>query len=178
MPHCKSILLASLLCMAGAAPLAHAHITLQTPSAAVGSRYHAVLRVGHGCQGADTTRIRVRIPDGVLAVKPQPKAGWDLALKEGPYSQAETLHGATVDHGVREIEWTGALPDAYFDDFSFIATLSSALKPGDTLYFPVVQECTQGVSRWIDTSGDKTADNPAPGLKLTAPQAHGGHHEH
>ncbi|WP_322996905.1 YcnI family protein [Castellaniella sp.] len=178
MSHHKPLLLTSLLCMAGVMPLAHAHISLQTPSAAVGSSYQAVLRIGHGCQGSDTTRIRVRIPDGVLAVKPQPKAGWVLTLTDGPYTQPETLHGASIDHGVREIDWTGMLPDAYFDDFSFVATLSPSLKPGDTLYFPVVQECTQGVSRWIDTSGNKKADNPAPSLKLTAPQPKGGHHSH
>ncbi len=175
----KLPLLAGLLSMACLSPLAQAHITLQTPEAAVGGPYKAVLRVGHGCQGSDTTRVRVRIPDGVLGVKPQPKAGWTLEVTDGKYAQPETLHGAQVDHGVREIAWTGDLPDAYYDEFTFVATLASSLKPGQTLYFPVVQECKKGVSRWIDTSGAKGADSPAPGLKLIAPEKrHGDQHTH
>lgn len=173
----RSILLASFLALA-VAPQAQSHIFFQTPSAAVGSSYQGVLRIGHGCQGSDTTRIKVRIPDGVLAVKPRPKAGWELALTEEKYDHPQTLHGATIDHGVREISWTGSLPDAYYDEFSFVATLASSLKAGQTLYFPVVQECAQGVSRWIDTSGAADSQNPAPSLQLTAPEAPTGHHHH
>jgi len=34
------------------------------------------------------------------------------------------------------------------------------VKPGDVLYFPVVQECEKGVSRWIDVKGKPSADAP------------------
>jgi uncharacterized protein YcnI len=50
--------------------------------------------------------------------------------------------------------------------------LTDRLKPNTTLHFPVVQECEQGVSRWIDipTAGhgghDHGSKSPAPGLKL------------
>src|SRR3546814_2317884 len=63
------------LALAATAP-ASAHITLQTDAAAVGSYYKAVLRVPHGCKGAATTAIKIRIPEGVISVKPQPKVGW------------------------------------------------------------------------------------------------------
>src|SRR5690606_31052936 len=65
-----------------------AHVTLETAEAPAGSTYKAVLRVGHGCDGAATTAIRVRIPEGVIAAKPMPKPGWELATKEGEYAQA------------------------------------------------------------------------------------------
>jgi uncharacterized protein YcnI len=45
---------------------------------------------------------------------------------------------------------------------------------GQTLYFPVVQACKKGVVRWIDTTGNHQAANPAPSLKL-APATHAGH---
>ncbi len=154
--------------LALAAP-AGAHVTLETPSAAIGSTYKAVLRVPHGCKGSDTTRIRVRIPDGAVAAKPQPKPGWTLDVVQGDYARPEKLHGATITSGVREISWSGDLPDAYYDEFVFRVSLSSSLKPGGTLYFPVVQECKQGVDRWIDTSGKEDAESPAPGIKLLAP---------
>ncbi|MER1967598.1 YcnI family protein [Castellaniella sp. GW247-6E4] len=164
--------------LALAAP-AGAHITFETSSAVIGSSYKAVLRVPHGCQGSDTTRIRIRMPDGAVAVKPQPKPGWTLDLVQGDYAKPETLHDATITSGVREIAWSGDLPDAYYDEFVFRVSLSSSLKPGDTLYFPVVQECKQGTDRWIDTSGKDGVDGPAPGVKLLAPgkaSAHGHSH--
>jgi uncharacterized protein YcnI len=178
----KFSLAAGMLALFGLATAAQAHVTLETSQAAAGSYYKAVLRVGHGCDGAPTSRLRVRIPDGVLAVKPQPKAGWTLDLTQGRYAQPQTLHGATVDSGVREISWSGELPDAYYDEFVFRVYLSDALKPGQTVYFPVVQECGQGVSRWIDTTGNPDAEGPAPGVKIVAPAhedgAHGGHGHH
>ncbi|WP_323018247.1 YcnI family protein [Castellaniella sp.] len=157
-------------------PAAQAHVTLATGQATVGSYYMAVVRVPHGCQGSDTTRLRVRIPEGVLAVKPQPKAGWKTDIVQGKYDQPQTLHGAKLDQGVREVSWSGALPDAYYDEFVFRAFLSSSLKAGSTLYFPVVQECAQGVDRWINTSGGEEAEGAAPRVKLVAPAAAAGHH--
>jgi len=49
------------------------HVTLEQRQAAVGAAYKAVFRVPHGCDGSPTIAIRVRIPEGVLDVKPMPK---------------------------------------------------------------------------------------------------------
>lgn len=157
------------------APTAQAHITLESQQAAPGGYYKAVLRVPHGCSGSDTTGVRVQIPEGVLDVKPMPKPGWTLDIKTGAYAQPQSVHGAKVDHGVKEVSWTGGdLPDAYYDEFIFRAYLSSSLKAGDTLYFPTIQECRQGTVRWIEKSGgDSESSTPAPHLKLTAPKAAG-----
>lgn len=143
---------------------AFAHITLANPQAAAGSYYKAVFNVPHGCKGSATLKIRVRIPDGVIAVKPQPKAGWKIDIIEGAYPKAYTLHGAQITSGVREVAWTGKLPDAYFDDFVFQAYLTSDMPAGAKVYFPVVQECEKGVDRWIDTK--EPSDMPAPHLTL------------
>jgi uncharacterized protein YcnI len=44
-------------------------------------------------------------------------------------------------------------------------------RPGATLYFPVVQECREGVHRWIEipAKGKRAEDleEPAPALRLT-----------
>ena len=169
----KFPLAAGLLALCALVPAAQAHVTLETSQAAAGTYYKAVLRVGHGCDGADMTRLRVRIPEGVLSVKPQPKAGWNLELTQGAYAQPQTVHGAPVESGVRELSWTGLLPDAYYDEFVFRAYLSENLKPDQIVYIPVVQECGEAVSRWIDTSGNADVPDPAPALKIVAP-AHGG----
>lgn len=173
-----SLIVGAVAALVFSVPAAQAHVTLATGSATVGSYYMAVVRVPHGCQGSDTTRLRVRIPEGVLAVKPQPKAGWKIDIVQGKYDHPQTLNGAKVDQGVREISWSGNLPDAYYDEFTFRAFLSSSLKAGSTLYFPVVQECAQGVDRWINTNGGEEAEDAAPRVKLNAPAAKGAGHHH
>lgn len=143
---------------------AFAHITLDNQQAVVGSYYKAVFKVPHGCKGSPTTRIRVQIPPGVISVKPQPKAGWKLALVQGKYARSYALHGAQVTSGVREVSWSGNLPDNYYDEFMFQAYLTSDLPAGTVVRFPVVQECEKGVSRWIET-GDQS-EQPAPRLTI------------
>lgn len=160
------------------APQAVSHITLETKQAPVESSYKAVLRVPHGCNGSPTVRVRVRIPEGVVGVKPQPKAGWTLETIKGDYAQSYALYGAQVASGVKEVIWSGGpLLDEHYDEFVFVGYLSSGLTPGTTLYVPAVQECEEGVARWIDlpsTDQEKTtddhSDSPAPGFKLLPKQ--------
>jgi periplasmic copper chaperone A len=155
---CAPVLLAS----------AVAHVTLEHREAPVGAFYKAVLRVPHGCDGAATTAIRVRIPEGVIDVKPMPKPGWTITLVKGAYAKAHSLERAKVGEGVTEVDWSGGrLPDEYYDEFVFQAFLASDLQPGTMLYFPVVQECEKGVHRWIEipASGAENVE-PAPGVKL------------
>ena len=151
------------LVLTAAAP-AWAHVTLAHPQAVVGSYYKAVFNVPHGCKGSATVKLRIRIPDGVISVKPQPKPGWQLEVVEGPYPKAYTLHGAQVSSGVREVSWAGKLPDAHFDEFAFMAYLSADLPAGSIVHFPVVQECEKGASRWIDAT--EPSDTPAPRLTI------------
>ena len=157
-------------CLGLSASAALAHVTLETRSAPIGSTYKAVLRVGHGCDGSPTVKVRVRIPDGVVAVKPMPKPGWELDTVESPYTQPYDYFGTPLTEGVREITWTGRLLDRHYDEFVFRAYLSEALTPDTTLSFPTVQECEQGVERWIEIpAAGKSADDyksPAPGVRL------------
>ena len=131
---------------------AFAHATLETNEARIGGTYKAVLRVPHGCDGTATTAIRIKIPDGVIAVKPMPKPGWTLDTKSGPYGKTYThFHNAKLSEGVTEVTWSGGkLPDAHYDEFVFTSFLARDLEPGKILYFPVVQECEKGVHRWIE----------------------------
>ncbi|TIP37178.1 MAG: DUF1775 domain-containing protein, partial [Mesorhizobium sp.] len=145
----KYILAAAVLCGLGT-NAALAHITLETQEAAVGSTYKAVLRVPHGCEGKPTTAVRVQIPEGVIAVKPMPKPGWTLQTKKGKYEKSYQLYGETLTTGVKEVDWSGGnLPDEFYDEFVFRASLAAGLPAGQMLYFPVVQECGDATDRWI-----------------------------
>jgi uncharacterized protein YcnI len=165
------ILLIGASLLAFALPAA-AHVTLDTREAPAGTTLRAAFRVPHGCEGAAMTRMRVRIPDGVTAVKPMPKAGWELATVKGPLAvPVSDGHGGTVTEGVREVTWTGRLLDEHYDEF--VVRFALPDRPGQTLAFPVVQECEGGkVARWIDVpaAGQKADDlrEPAPLLRLVA----------
>jgi periplasmic copper chaperone A len=163
----KTTFAAALLALA--AP-AHAHVTLETSEAVPGSTFKAVVRVPHGCEGAATQKLRIRIPEGMFAVKPMPKAGWTLETVTGPYARSYDSYGTPVSEGVTEIVWTGELPDAFYDEFVFRGQIAGDLKPGGSLWFPVVQECTKGVERWIEIPAEgqdpEALEYPAPGLTL------------
>ena len=149
-----------------------AHVSLETREAPIGASYKAVFRVPHGCKGAATTKVRVQIPEGVIAVKPMPKPGWQLETVKGQYAKGYPYyHGATLTEGVKEVAWSGGkLLDEHYDEFVLQGYLAPDLKPETMLYFPVVQECEQGVERWIEIpeAGKSASDleRPAAGLKL------------
>lgn len=160
---------AALLTAAGAAS---AHVTLETQQAPTPSTYKAVFRVGHGCEGKPTVKLRVKIPEGFIAVKPQPKPGWTLEKVRGAYAKSYDYHGTPTSEGVQEIVWSGgSLADDEYDEFVLRGAITADLKAGTTLYFPVVQECTDGAAeRWIEIPAEgKSADDyesPAPGVRL------------
>ena len=68
---------AGILCLTSAVA---AHVTLEHAQAPVGAPYKAVLRVPHGCEGAATVALRIRVPEGMIAVKPMPKPNGKLKL--------------------------------------------------------------------------------------------------
>jgi uncharacterized protein YcnI len=152
---------------------AGAHVTLGDSRATIGADYKAVFVVPHGCAGSPTIKLRVQIPEGVIAVKPMPKDGWKLDVVNGKYSAEYDYQGAKLSEGVKEVVWSGGrLRDHVRDEFVISTFLASGLKPDTTLYFPVVQECEQGISRWIDIPAEGQAahghegKSPAPGVKL------------
>jgi uncharacterized protein YcnI len=74
---------------------------LENQEARVGASYKAVMRVPHGCDGSAATAVRIRIPEGIVAVKPMPKLRW-------------------VSECVTEVRWSaGNWPDPFYDEFVF-----------------------------------------------------------
>jgi periplasmic copper chaperone A len=153
-------------------PPAVAHVILEQKQAPVGAPYRAVLRVPHGCGDSATVQLSVHIPEGVIAVKPMAKPGWQIDIARGPYEKSyATTHGARLTEGVKDVVWSGGrLPNELFDDFVLSTFIASDLAAGATLYFPVVQECEKGIHRWVETpSADRSGEplnEPAPGLTL------------
>ena len=113
------------------ATAALAHVTLATKEAPAAAEYKAVFRVGHGCKGSPTVRLSVEVPSGVVAVKPQPKPGWQIEIIKGPYDRAYQLFQSQVTEGVKVVTWSGgSLPDDYYDEFVLVGHLDKGLEPG------------------------------------------------
>ncbi len=162
-----AILIAALT--AAATTPALAHVNLEPAQAAANTTVQVGFRIGHGCGTSPTTAVKIRIPAGVTAVQPQPKAGWTLTVirAQAPASAAPAPdQPATAP--VAEVHWTGGtLPVEFYDTFFLRMRLPAA--PNTTVYFPVVQECVTGVHRWIDVpqAGQPEPAEPPPGLRLT-----------
>jgi uncharacterized protein YcnI len=152
---------------------AAAHVTANPNQAPADSWFRTALRVGHGCQGSATVAVRVKMPDGVISARPQMKPGWEITITKRRLDKPiEGPHG-TITEVADEIAWRGGpLPDPYFDEFGLHMRLPA--QPGRTLYFPTVQECEQGIHRWIEipAGGQTWGDlkEPAPFVTLTPNQ--------
>jgi uncharacterized protein YcnI len=162
---------------------AGAHVVLQDPAATAGSSYRATFRVGHGCDKAPTTGIRVTIPDGFNGAQPMPKAGWTVQTKTGPLAAPYESHGTRYTEGVLEISWVAngpenALPHSYYDEFVLRGTVPSKAGP---LWFKVVQTCEKGSNDWVEipASGTSTRGLKSPAVLLEVMDAQpGGAHSH
>lgn len=151
---------------------AFAHITLATGETRPGTYYKAVFQVPHGCDGAATQTIRIQIPEGVIGVKPMPKAGWTLNVTRGAYAKSYQSHGKAVTEGPKEVAWSGgSLPDDNYDEFVFTSFITD-FPPGQAIAFPTVQQCAKGEVRWdqIASAGENphSLKSPAPALRIVS----------
>lgn len=159
---------------------ATAHVVLEEPMANAGTYYKAVFRVPHGCDGSPTTAISVRIPEGAISVKPQPKTGWTVKTETAPYAQTYEIHGKPVSEGVVRVTWEGgSLPDDMFDEFALMMKLPDD-KEAMMLFFPVEQTCEKGAVSWDELPAPgvdpHSLAHPAPSLMLHQGDAH--EHQH
>lgn len=117
----------------------------------------ATLSVPHGCDGSPTTALRVRIPEGVTSFTPQVNPGWAIDVTE--------------DGGeVTEVTWTGGpLAPDQLDEFGLSLKLPEGAA-GETLYFPIVQQCEGGEVAWVEIAepGGEEPEHPAGTVLVTA----------
>lgn len=150
-----------------AAP-ALAHVSVAGPGFA-GKSQVLVFSVGHGCEGADTTGIRVSIPKEVVSVRALPSAFDHVEIEKND-------EGAVV-----AVVWTkdDVRPaDDHYYQFSIRIGVPDV--PFSTIHFPTRQTCHTAdgeeiVVDWAETSvgsGDGE-DEPAPGLRVLPPRVAG-----
>ena len=163
---------AAALAVAG---VATAHVYPAVSQAPAGNSTIVPLVVPHGCDGSPTRSVSVRIAAGVTSARPQAKPGWKLTIVRGTLPQpVKDFDGNTVTRGVLQVTWSGGnLSDSQFDTFNVLLGMPNT--PGKTIYFPTVQRCAKGVTRWIQIpkGGQPEPEHPAPGVKLV--RSSGGH---
>lgn len=154
-------ILAFVLSVAAAA--ASAHVSVTPPSAAAGSHVRLAFGITHGCQGAATTEVVLRLPhEQVLNARPMPKAGWTLEIERRPLARPYELHGRRIADSVAEIRWRGGpLANAHYDEFVIAAKLADG--SADALPIEVLQLCERGRNDWVGPPG---SDSPAPVLRI------------
>ncbi|APO74924.1 GLE1 domain-containing protein [Rhizobium etli 8C-3] len=159
---------------------AQAHVTFLDPEAPQEKTFLATLQVPHGCEGKPTNEVQVKLPEGFVFAKPQPKAGWELEVIKGDYQKNYDNHGTKVKSGVVEIRWKGGnLSDDFYDTF-VIQGKVSGVDAGTSLAFPVKQLCGDATEAWDQVATDggdpHKLKDPAPLLKVVAGGGNG--HDH
>ncbi|SDS06094.1 YcnI family copper-binding membrane protein [Microterricola viridarii] len=165
-------LAAGALLAVGAPLAASAHVGVTPSDTAAGSYSLLTFSVGHGCDGAATTRIAIDIPESIVSVTPTVNPNWTIEkVKTGDGDAARTS----------QVVYTAIAPleDGLRDTFVLSAKLP-AEAAGDTLEFPVLQTCTVGETNWNETTvaGEAEPDAPAPAFTLTEASAEGDGHGH
>lgn len=162
---------------------AFAHTSFVDASAEQESTVVAALQVPHGCEGGlATTEVQVKLPEGFISAKPQPKAGWELEIIKGDYQKAYKNHGQEIKGGPVEIRWKGGnLPDEFYDTFVVQGKISG-IEAGQDLPFKVTQLCgDKGKVSWDEVAAagvdPHSLKNPAPAIRVTA-KTHAGGHDH
>lgn len=156
--------------LAALAPFADAHTVADPDSGPAGGTLRTSFRVTHGCKGSPTVAVTIRMPPGVISAKPMPKVGWTVEVKTEPLEKPVAgLHGMTIRQAVTEVSWRGGrLDNSQFDEFTVMVGLPD--RAGETLYFPTVQSCENGVNDWtgVPAAGQSWHDlpNPAPFVRL------------
>ena len=163
---------------------AFAHATFVDGSAEQESTVVAALQVPHGCEGGlATTEVQIKLPEGFIAAKPQPKAGWELEVIKGDYQKAYKNHGKEIKSGPVEIRWRGGnLPDEFYDTFSVQGKISG-IEAGQDLPFKVTQLCgDKGKVAWDEVAAagvdPHSLKSPAPTIRVAVKAAHAGGHDH
>lgn len=152
--HCSALLGFSLL---ATATVAEAHPTIVSGPAATAKTQKITFGVAHGCDGADTIKLRVEIPAGISGVRA-------LTSDFGKPEVEKT--GANVT----AVTWTKPAADFQLGDVQFyelVLRVRVDAPAFSTVLFPVYQTCksaagVETVVPWIEAPGG--TGEPAPAL--------------
>lgn len=108
--------------VAGLAPAAHGHVTVQPNEAIVGSFSRFVVRVPTE-RDVPTIKITVELPP-LAFVSFEPKEGWKRTVEMVELDEPIEVFGEEVTEAVGSVTWTGGeIGPGEFDEFGFSARM-------------------------------------------------------
>jgi uncharacterized protein YcnI len=162
---------AGLLTLGLTAP-ASAHVGVTPSDTTAGAYVVLTFSVPHGCDGSPTTGFTIQLPEEILSVTPTRNAYYDVTKKMVKLDEpVEDAHGNKITERVGEVTYTSnlALPDGYRDAVELSLQLPDAA--GETLAFPVLQECEKGETGWTEVAAEgqdpEELEHPAPLVTIT-----------
>jgi uncharacterized protein YcnI len=153
-----SIIATALLLTASAASVAEAHVSIASGPALANKSQKITFGIGHGCDGADTIKVRVEIPSQISGVRV-------LTSDFGKSSIEGTAAAVTA------VTWTKTDADLQAEDFGYYElTIRARVAdvPFTNVAFKVEQTCKSStgvitVVPWDQPEGATTGE-PAPQL--------------
>lgn len=171
--------LGALALVFGGAAAASAHVGVTSDSHEAGAYAIATLSVPHGCGDSPTTRIAIKMPDGVNSVTPTRNAFYTAEkVRETLATPITDSHGNQITERIAEVVYTAItpLPADQRDTFELSVKLPDDAA-GSTLYFPTVQTCEEGETAWVQLPAEGQDPHelalPAPSIEVVAASGEG-----
>ncbi len=119
-----------------AAPAA-AHVTVTPSVTSAGSYTVLTFSVPHGCDGSPTTKIAIKIADGINSVTPTVNPGWTVEKVMADLNPpVKDSHGNEITKRVDQVIYTAKTPLPADMRDTLELSLQLPDKPGETLRLP------------------------------------------
>ena len=174
-----AVLGAAILLMTAISPAA-AHVKSKADTYAAGSTAIVTFGFSHGCGESPTTAMVFQVPGQFNSVNPVFAPGWTIEVeKEALATPVSGTHGEEITERVSIVTFTADEPI----EGGIYATVSLRLTlpedaVGETIAFPVIQECEDGENAWIEIAQEgedaDTLEFPAPVIEVTEPDSDNG----
>ena len=136
---------------------------------------------GHGCGDSPTTALAFQVPEQFTSATPVFAPGWSIAVEKEELEEPITGgHGEEITERTSTITFTADEPIE--NGIYAMVSIRLALPEdaaGETIYFPVIQECEEGEHAWIEIPQEgedaHSLESPAPGLNVTESDGDHGH---
>ncbi|MEI2639162.1 MAG: YcnI family protein [Microthrixaceae bacterium] len=169
------LVLAGLFLMTGTAG---AHLTPTEPEGPAGGEFSTAFQIGHGCGDKPTTKVEIKIPEGVTGVVPKEMEGWTISTTTRPVDPPLEIDGKEVSETVDTVTFEGGpLPSGETAQFGMSMRLPEG-SPGDRLYFPFVQSCGSTTQEWLGITKEGEPEPEFPAGMITLGAATADHSEH
>lgn len=148
--------------------LAHAHIEIVSGTATANTTQEVTFSVGHGCAGADTSKVVFEIPAGVTSVRPVMNSFGQADVETNAAGAVTAVSFTKSDSAV--------LPtDTQY--YELTIRLKVPDQPFNVIFFPAHQTCTDSKGKttvvdWASLDQSEVEDGPEPAPALYLVPAH------